>query len=266
MSYKEIPFTKNRIVVADLMVRARKFHMPVTVMCEYDVTELLARLERERERGKPVGLAAFAAAATSKLLEQQPRLNHHLFTDAFGRKREIAFDEISCTLVVQRTSRTGEEILLPLVLRGTNRMSAWEIHERVRHHKRGDVETLRQFRDMQRVKRLPSLALKYFSYKARSDPEFYLKYFGTYGLSSLVSYGGSAFAMSTIANTTAAFFPGTIKERPMVVGGAIVPRSVMNFGFVFDHFIVDGLDMVRAGEGLRELMENPNKVLGPESA
>jgi pyruvate/2-oxoglutarate dehydrogenase complex dihydrolipoamide acyltransferase (E2) component len=264
MRYREIPFTRNRELVSDLMARARRFHMPVSITAEFDLTELEARLARERARGRAMGLAAYMTAATSKLLERQPRLNHHLFTDLLGRRREVCFEEISCTLVVQRKSRAGEEILLPLVLRRTNELDVLQIHALIRDHKQKDLESLEQFKSLERVKKLPGIALKYFSFKARSDPEFYLKYFGTYGLSSLMSQGGSPFTMSTIANTAVAFFPGTIKQRPLVLGGQIVARTIMNFGFVFDHFIVDGLEMQRASEGMRELVEEPSQLLGPE--
>jgi pyruvate/2-oxoglutarate dehydrogenase complex dihydrolipoamide acyltransferase (E2) component len=262
MSYREIPFTKNREVVSDLMWRARRFHMPVSSTCEFDVTELQARLAREKERGRSLGMAAFMTAATSKLLEQQPRLNHHLFTNVLGQRREVSFDEISCTLVVQRTAKSGEDILLPLVLRNTNKLSVDDIQAQIREHKRGELESLAQFQNLDRVKKMPKLALKLFSFKARSDPDFYLKYFGTYGLSSLMAHDASAFAMSTVANTAAAFFPATIKERPVVIGGKVVARTIMNFGFVFDHYILDGLDMMRAAEGMRALVEEPHHVLG----
>jgi pyruvate/2-oxoglutarate dehydrogenase complex dihydrolipoamide acyltransferase (E2) component len=264
VSYREVEFTKNREAVGDLMARARKFHMPISATSELDVTELRARLERERERGRPIGLAAYLTAATAKLVASQPRLNHHLFTDAFGRRREVAFDQISCTVIVQRKSPSGEDILFPLVLRGTDRLGVDAIHARIREHKQMDLEELPQFKDLQKVKKMPRLALRWFSFKARSDPDFYLKYFGTYGLSSLVSYGGSGFTMSTIANTAVAFFPATIKDRPVVVRGEVVPRTIMNFGFVFDHYLIDGLDMTRAIEGLREVVEDPTRVLGPE--
>ena len=249
MSFREVPFTRNRELVSDLMLRARLFHMPVTSMCEFDVTELEARLEREKTRGRSLGMAAFMTAATSKLL---------------GRRREVAFDEISCTLVVQRTAKSGEDILFPLVLRNTNKLTVDDIQAHIREHKRDDIESLKQFKNLQRVKNMPRLALKYFSFKARSDPEFYLKYFGTYGLSSLMAQDASAFTMSTIANTAVAFFPATIKERPVVIGGQVVPRTIMNFGFVFDHYILDGLDMMRATESMRALVEEPQHVLGAD--
>lgn len=266
MSFRELPFTKNRELIADLMARARRFHMPVNATCEFDVTALRARLKRERSRGRVLGFEAFLTAATSRLLEQLPRLNRHLFTSLLGRRREIEFDEISCTLVVRRKAPTGEDILLPLVLRHSNRLTVAAIEEQVRFHQQAELGRLEQFQALERVKRLSRTALRYFSYKARSDPAFYLRYFGTYGMSTLVSLNGAAFTMSTIANTGVAFFPGTIKERPVAVRGKIVARTIMDFGFVFDHYLIDGLEMHRACEGLRDLVERPAAVLGEEAA
>ena len=264
MSFRDVEFTRNRQVIHDLLLRAKRFHCSINATVELDVTDLLARIEAERAAGRDIGLVSFLVKATARLLELHPRLNHHLFTRWWGGRREVAFERIHCTLIVKRDGLGGEEILLPLVIRDANVKPVEEIHAIIRDHKRREVESLPQMKAMQKLKRLPRLALTWFSFKARSDPKFYSKYFGTYGLSSLIDEGGAGVAGATLANTASAFLPGTLKPRPAVVDGAIVSRTILSMGCVADHYVVDGMEALRAGTTLRQLVEDPAWLLdGP---
>jgi 2-oxoisovalerate dehydrogenase E2 component (dihydrolipoyl transacylase) len=49
-------------------------------------------------------------------------------------------------------------------------------------------------------------------------------------------------------------------ERPMVVGGAIVVRRMMNLSSSFDHRFVDGFDAAAMIQALRERLENPATI------
>jgi 2-oxoisovalerate dehydrogenase E2 component (dihydrolipoyl transacylase) len=46
-------------------------------------------------------------------------------------------------------------------------------------------------------------------------------------------------------------------ERPMMRGGAVVPRLLMNLSSSFDHRVVDGIDAARFVQALRALLETP---------
>ena len=46
-------------------------------------------------------------------------------------------------------------------------------------------------------------------------------------------------------------------ERPMIRGGAIVARQMMNLSSSFDHRVVDGMDAARFVQAIRALLENP---------
>ena len=257
MGFEEIPFTKNRSLIYDMLTRSKRFHCSVSGNYEFDITDTLQRIEEKKQAGKDVGLTALLVHATSQILEQFPRLNHHLFHDFLGRKKEVAFDHISCTLIVQRTNEKGEDILIPLLLRNSNKMSIAEIHQSIRHHKKSPLNELPQAASLEKLKKTPLWALKYFSYKARSDPKFYERRFGTYGLSSLTAHGWGGIAGSAVANVASAFFPATIQERPKVIEGEVKARTVLTMGIVADHYIVDGMDIVRAMDVLRSLIEEP---------
>jgi pyruvate/2-oxoglutarate dehydrogenase complex dihydrolipoamide acyltransferase (E2) component len=264
MSWTELPFTPNRQVIHDMLSRARRFHAPVTGSFELDVTDTRARMRALRRKGLKIGLVTYLVRATAMIVRESPSLQRHLFTTWYGRPREVVFDHIACTLIVARKGPTGETLLLPLVIQDVDRLSLAEIDALVSHHRDAPIESLEQFQALERVKKAPRLALRWFSYKARSDPDFYLRYFGTYGLSSLIDPGGPMTAMATYANTAVAFLPSTLKERPWLHQGKIVPREILNMSIVVDHNLIDGAESLRLAHRFRDLVERSDEVLGRE--
>jgi hypothetical protein len=259
-----VPFTRNREFIYDLLSRAKRFHCSVSGGFEFDVTDLLASIAAERAAGRPASLVAALVRATSLVLERFPRLNHHLFHGLFGRKIEVEFEEISCTLVLMRKAEDRERLLLPVTLRGSNKMSVADVQAVIDHHKRAPLDTLPQVAAIRRLERLPRIALRWFSYKARSDWRFYLRHFGTYGLSSLVTRGWGGTSAATVANTASAFLPGTLAEKAVVRGGKVEVRKVLGMLVVVDHFVVDGNEVLMAMKYLRRLVERPG-LLGMQA-
>ncbi len=254
-----VPFTKNREVIYDLLTRAKRFHCPITSCWQFEVSALEAARRATRVEGRPVGLTACLVKATSLVLQRHPRLNHHLF-HGLWRKVEVAFDEVRCNLVVTRRGPDGERILLPLVLDRSDALSVEEIQGTIDHHRRAPLDSLPQFHALQRVKRMPRLLLKWFSYKVRSDYRFYQRYFGTYGLSSLAARGTTAHSLNAVANTGSAFLIGGVQDEPVVQDGAVVPGKVLTVAVVVDHYILDGLDVLEAMTTLRRLLEDPRRL------
>lgn len=251
------PFTPNREFICDQLARAKRFHCPITLVYEFDVTETLAALDRAQAGGGEASLTALLVKATGLLLERHPRLNRHLFHRWF-RRLEVAFDEVSCTLVVRRDGPAGEEVLFPVLIRDPQRLSIAEIHRLIRYHKEEELSRLPQMAAFRKIQHMSWLARKYFSYKARSDPRFYVKYFGTYGLSSNVARDfGPVGGGGAVANTGIAFLPGVIRDLPRVVAGEVRVRRILSLAAMADHFLIDGSDVARAMGELRELLETP---------
>lgn len=53
----------------------------------------------------------------------------------------------------------------------------------------------------------------------------------------------------------------TIKERPVVEGGEIVIRPMMNLALSYDHRLIDGKEAVSFLVAIKEMIENPAKIL-----
>jgi len=48
-----------------------------------------------------------------------------------------------------------------------------------------------------------------------------------------------------------------IVERPVLQGGTVVARRMMNLSSSFDHRVVDGMDAARFVQAMRTMIENP---------
>lgn len=260
--FKSRPLSNNRLIIFDLLNRAKNDHASVTGVFHWDVTDTLERIEREREKGHDIGFAAYTLKAVSEIIKKYPKLNRRLFHRWYG-PREVIWNEISCNLVVARKGDNDEDILLPIVIRNSDQKNIAEIHGIIRDLKRGSLNTLASFQLQKRIRSTPRLFLKIFNYLVRTRPKYYIERFGTFNLSAIIHHNSGGVAGSAISPSTT-FYPMNIEERPHVHNGEIAIRKVILFGICVDHFLVDGIYSVRAMESLKELIENPNILLGHE--
>ena len=254
-----VPFTPNREVIFDLLTRAKRFHCPVSGTWEYDVAALSAARRAVRVDGRVLSLPACVVKATGLLLKKFPRLNHHLFHGLFG-KYEVEFDQVRCTLVIMRRGRDGERLLFPLNIDRADELPIEDIQRTIDLHRWAPLDELPQVQALERLKRLPRLALTWASYRARSDHRFYLRYFGTYGVSCLNTRGWGPVAGHTVANTGSAFLVGPVRDLPQVKDGVVSTRPVLTLMLVADHYLVDGLDILEAMAYLRRLLSDPTRL------
>ena len=263
---KLVPFSRNREAIYDLLSRAKRYHATTSVLLEPDVTALLAALAARRAAGRPLGLLACLVKATSLLLAEHRRLNHHLFHGLF-RKYVVDFERVACNLVMLRTADTGERILLPVVIERSDELSLDEIQGVITHHLRTPLGELPQIQALERLKRLPRFVLSLFSYRCRSDHRFYRRFFGTYGLSPLfaeddggVREGQPGVPTHSISNTCSAFFPSGVADKAVVMDGQVVVRKKLAMMFSADHFLVDGHDILFAALALERLLADPSRL------
>lgn len=251
--------TPNRALIYDLMTRAKRFHCPVTSSWQFEVSALEAAQRATLVAGNPIGITAVMARATSLVLARYPHLNRHIFHGLF-RTYEVAFEDISCNLVIGRRGKGREKILLPLVLERSDQLSAVEIQEVINHHRRAPLAELPGFAALEKVKRLPRFVLRWFSFRVRSSHSAYRKHFGTFGLSSMPASGATAHALHTIANTCVAFLIGGVRDAPVVREGQLAVGRVLHVACVADHYLLDGMDVLHAMRYLGRLLADPTRL------
>ena len=79
----------------------------------------------------------------------------------------------------------------------------------------------------------------------------------TITLTSLGALGGVSATPVINHPEVAIIGPNKLVERPMVIKGQVVVRTMMNVSSSFDHRIIDGYDAARFVQALRRLIENP---------
>lgn len=257
MSYKEIKFGADHQVVYDLLTRSKNFHTPVGSTLELDITDLDDQIKSLKLSGHKISLVSFLVKATALLIKKNPKLNQHLFHGLFSKKI-IQFDDIICTTIVERKDNAGNPFLLPLNIKNPQDLELSEIYELIKKVKTMPYEELPEVKSFNKLRKLPLWAIKLFSYKVRSDPDFYIKYFGTYGLSSLLALNSPAIAANSLCNTGVAFIPGTIKDRAVVIKGEIQIRKMLSIYVMFDHYLMNGVQMHKAVFDFQKMIEKPS--------
>ena len=53
----------------------------------------------------------------------------------------------------------------------------------------------------------------------------------------------------------------SIQQRPVAVDGEVVIRPIMNLALSYDHRLIDGKDAVRFPVAIKQLIEDPAKIL-----
>ncbi|MCI4644599.1 MAG: 2-oxo acid dehydrogenase subunit E2 [Hyphomonadaceae bacterium] len=79
----------------------------------------------------------------------------------------------------------------------------------------------------------------------------------TLTLTSLGTLGGISATPVINAPEVAIIGPNKLEQRPIVIDGQVVIRTMMNVSTAFDHRIVDGHDAARFVQRLKRLVENP---------
>lgn len=261
-------FTKNRDIIYDLLKRAKRYHSTCTSTHEFDISNLMEHLDSARESGRQMSLNACLIKAISLVIEKYPYLNHHLFHGLSGKYR-AEFQDINCNMVMMRR-HNRESITLPVVIRNSNTLSVKEIDEVIHHNLVAPLDELPQIQGIQRLKKLPRIALRWFSYKCRSDYRFYQKYFGTFGFSSAIVEGKAGVIEQRLgtlthamANTCLAMLPNAVSEEALVIEGEIEIRKVLSFTLLIDHNLVEAQDVMIAMRYFKRLLSDPG-MLGLE--
>lgn len=225
----------------------------------FDVTELYERIKDLKKEGYSVGLVSCLVKATSLSIENFPRMNNRIFHTLLGKK-EVHYNSINCGLAATRLDPKGEEVIIPIILRGSNKLSIQDIHKQIKNNKTLPIESLESYEWLQKSRRLPRFLIPFVHYLFRSYPKFSAKNSSTFAISSIMEKDSSMVSSHSPANQTT-FFPISLKDQAVVHNGEIKPRKILALTFCVDHFLVDGMDVQRCGSILKKYLEEPTSLL-----
>ena len=226
---ERVPMTRLRARIAERLLEAQSSAAMLTTFNEVDLTEVMALRNRykeafEKKHGVRLGFMSFFAKAATEALKQFPVVN------ASVEGTDIIYHNYYDIGIAVSTERG---LMVP-VLRDVDQMSFAEFETE-----------------------LGAIA------KKAQD--------GTIGMEELTGgtftiTNGGVFGsmMSTpILNQPQSAILGmhTIQQRPMVVDGEIAARPMMYLALTYDHRIIDGKDSVQFLVAIKQLLEDPSRLL-----
>ena len=229
MEAKVIPFTGIRKMVADNVAKSAQTAVHVTLTSEVDMTDAVKMRaqvldEFERKYGTRLTYTDLIVKAVARAILDHPLVNGSLQ----GNEIRIAADvNIGVALAL-------EVGLIVPVVRNADKKPVAQISSE-----------------------LKALVQKGKSGKLGGDEI----HGGTFTISNLGTYGVDMFNPIITPGQSAILGVCRIAEKPMVVGGQVVVRSMMNLCLSFDHRVMDGAPAAQFLARVKELLELPYQLL-----
>jgi 2-oxoglutarate dehydrogenase E2 component (dihydrolipoamide succinyltransferase) len=226
---QRVPMTRLRARIAERLIEAQQTAAMLTTFNEVDLTEVMALRSRykesfEKEHGVKIGFMSFFAKACVEALKKFPVVNASI------EGTDIIYHNYFDIGIAVSTERG---LMVPVV-RDVDQMS---------------------FADFERE--LGELA------KKAQDGSIGMEEL-TGGTFTITNGGVFGSMMSTpILNQPQSAILGmhAIQQRPMVVDGEIKARPMMYLALTYDHRIIDGKDSVQFLVTVKQLLEDPGRLL-----
>lgn len=226
---RRVPMTRLRARIAERLLQATQQTAMLTTFNEVDmkpVMDLRARHKDQFEKthGTRLGFMSFFVTAAAEALKRFPEVNASI------DGHEIVYHGY-CDVGIAVSTERG--LVVP-ILRNTETLSMAEIERQIREFGERAQQAKIGIEEM-------------------TGGTFTITNGGIFG--SLVS--------TPILNPPQSAILGMhrIQERPVVVDGEIVVRPMMYLALSYDHRIVDGKDSVQFLVSLKEMLEDPARML-----
>ncbi len=224
-----VPMTRLRARIAERMVEAQHNAAMLTTFNEIDLTEVMALRRRykelfEKKHGVKLGLMSFFVGATIEALRRFPVVNASI------EGNDIVYHDYF-DIGIAVSSKRG--LIVP-VIRNADRLSFSEVESTIRE----------------------------YGVKARDGSVSMDDLTG--GTFTITNGGVFGSMLSTpILNPPQSGILGmhTIQERPQVVDGEVVARSMMYVALTYDHRIIDGSEAVQFLVTIKQVLEDPGRLL-----
>lgn len=221
---------RMRIAIARNLKTAQNTQAQLTTLNEIDMTALMAIRKKHQEaftdkHGFKLGImGAFVKAATSALLEF-PDVNAYI-----DENETVYRDYVDIGIAVA----SPKGLVLP-VIRNCEELSLPQAEKAVQDWGKAARDDKVGMADM-------------------AGGNFTISNGGVFG---------SLFGTPMIGSTTQSAILGMhgLKQRPMVVNGSIVPRPMVYVALTYDHRIVDGREGVQFLKHIKEVIEDPRRLL-----
>lgn len=227
---KRVPMTRMRARIADRLLQVTQTTAMLTTFNEVDMHRIMALRTAFKDEftkvhnGTRLGFMGFFVRAATEALKRFPAVNASIDGDDIVYH---GYQDIGVAV------STDKGLVVP-VLRNAENMSVAEVEN-----------TIAEFGAKARDGKL--------TIEEMTGGTFTITNGGVFG--SLLS--------TPILNPPQAAILGmhSIKERPVAENGEVVIRPMMNLALSYDHRLIDGKEAVRFLVAIKEMIENPAKIL-----
>ena len=226
---KRVPMTKIRKKIAERLVQAQHTAAILHTYNEVDLTEVMAIRAKhkdafEKTHGIGLGFMSFFVKAVCQALKSFPRVNAQI-----DGENTVFFNHVHMGIAVS----TERGLVVP-VLKNAHAMSFAQIESEIKR-----------------------LAIAARDGKLAMDEMSG----GTFTITNGGVFGSLLSAPILNAPQSGILGMHTIQKRPVVVNDQIVVRSMMYIVLGYDHRMIDGKDSVSFLVRVKQLLEDPSKLL-----
>jgi 2-oxoisovalerate dehydrogenase E2 component (dihydrolipoyl transacylase) len=215
--------------IAENMAEAKRRIPHFTLVEEFDVTDLedtRAMMNRDRGDNPKLTLLPFLITAMGKAIADWPMLNATFDDDAMNLTRHGAMH-------LGMATQTPGGLMVPVILDAQGK-SVWQL-----------------------AREIGRLAEAARSGKASREELSG----STNTLSSLGPMGGVTSTPVINRPEVAIIAVNKVREMPVIVGGELEARKLMNLSLSCDHRVVDGWDAANFLQAMKALIENPLRLM-----
>ena len=226
---ERVKLSRRRRTIAQRLVEAQHSAAMLTTFNEVDMSAVMDLRKRrqesfEKQFGVRLGYMSFFTKAAVGALKAFPRLNAEIDGDEMILKH---YYDIGIAV-------GAEEGLVVPVVRDADRISFAQIEQKIRELAQKSQEGTLALADLQG---------------------------GTFTITNGGVFGSLLSTPILNAPQVAILGLHKIEERPVVIAGAIVARPLMYLALSYDHRIVDGREAVQFLVKIKELIEEPERLL-----
>ena len=218
-----IPFAGMRQAIADHMVQSLHNMAQLTMMVEVDMTELV-KLREQVKADFDVTYTDFLVRAVAGTLKRHPIMNATLIGDEIHQLESV---HIGVAVALQ------DGLIVPVV-RDADKKTVREIAREVRRLAEGARDGTLSVDEVTG---------------------------GTFTITNLGTYGIDGFTPIINSPEAAIMGVGRIVERVVVHDDQIARRKMMVLSLTIDHRLIDGATGAEFMQSLKELLENPYRLL-----
>jgi len=174
----------------------------------------------------------------------------------------IVFDNVHVSIMVERTTSSGNRIPINYVINSANKKTVLEITKEIRKIQNSTVDEENQI-----VEGTPESYLKLYSLvpkfvrkcvirKKMRDTLFVIENAGTVAITALGMFGKNIAGWPIpFPTNTLNIAVGGIKRKPVLIEGKLEEHEILNLTIQIDHNIVDGAPATRFVSKLAKLVE-----------